>query len=144
MVRKMDAGLALPSSREDPAYVAVNLDPPTHHQFQNRLFDRKSNVYARVDILAPYVAIRNRLTGKGITVQSADLLPGAPDGRRNVIISFGIPNRMAAHSVRKYVALARRPDVFLGAFFATECPIVEPTLFESRPLLQRYFKRIMS
>ena len=139
----MDARLKS-ESKSKPGEIAVYLDPPTHHQFQNRLFDRGSNPYAGDDILAPYAAVKDRLTGKGIEVQTADFLPEAPDGRRNVVISFGIPDRMAVRSVRKYIALSRRPDVVLSAFFAMECPIVEPTLFESLPVLQRYFKRIMS
>lgn len=140
----MDASLATSQQPVRAADIAVYLDPPTHHQFNNRLFDRESNPYAGDDILAPYAAVRNHLTGKGIKVQTADLLPAIPDGRRNVLISFGVPDRTAAHSVRKYAALARRPDVILSAFFAMECPIVEPTLFESLPILQKYFKRIMS
>ena len=140
----MDANLASPPHSVRAADIAVYLDPPTHHQFNNRLFDRDSNPYAGDDILAPYAAFRNRLTSKGIAVQTADLLPATPDGRRNVVISFGVPDRMAAYSVRKYIALSQRPDVILSAFFAMECPIVEPTLFESLPVLQTYFKRIMS
>ena len=126
------------------AEIAVYLDPPNHQQFHNRLFDRESNVYAGDDILAPFAAIRDRLTSKGIAVQTADLLPDTPDGRRNVVISFGVPDRMAAHSVQKYIALSRRPDVILSAFFAMECPIVEPTLYVALPVLQKHFKRIMS
>ena len=124
--------------------VAVYLDPPGRQQFNNRLFDRESNPYAGDDILAPYAAIYRHLTSKGFAVQTADLLPDAPNGKRNVVISFGIPDRMAVNSVRKYAALARRPDVVLSAFFAMECPIVEPTLFASLPTLQKQFKRIMS
>jgi hypothetical protein len=140
----MDAKLAPSPQPVNSADIAVYLDPPTHHQFNNRLFDRESNLYAGDDILAPYVAVRNRLMSKGIAVQTADQLPDIPDGRRNVVISFGIPDRMAAQSVRKYIALARRPDIVLSAFFAMECPIVEPTMFESLPILQKHFKRIMS
>jgi len=140
----MDASIASSPQPARAADIAVYLDPPTHHHFNNRLFDRESNPYAGDDILAPYTAIRNRLTSKGIAVQTADLLPITPDGRRNVVISFGIPDRMAAYSVRKYIALSQRPDVILSAFFAMECPIVEPTLFESLPVLQKYFRRIMS
>jgi len=140
----MHASLAPSPQPVRAADIAVYLDPPTHHQFNNRLFDRESNLYAGDDILAPYAAIRSRLTSRGIAVQTADLLPATPDGRRNVLISFGVPDRTATHSVRKYAAIARRPDVTLSAFFAMECPIVEPTLFESLPILQKHFKRIMS
>jgi hypothetical protein len=126
------------------AAIAVYLDPPTHHQFRDRLFDRQSNLYAGDDILAPYVAVRERLKEKGIGVRTADLLPATPDGKRNLVISFGTPDPLVADSVRKYKALAQRPDVVLSAFFAMECPIVEPTLFASLPVLRTLFRRILS
>ncbi|MEO8523273.1 MAG: glycosyltransferase family 10 [Caldimonas sp.] len=135
------------SGQQTPASgnaVAVYLDPPTHHQFQNRLFDRQSNLYAGDDILAPYVEIRDRLAQRGIEVRTADLLPATADGKRNILISFGTPDRLAADSVRKYAMFARRPDVVLSAFFAMECPIVEPTLFASLPVLRTLFRRILS
>ena len=127
-----------------PADVAVFLDPAVHQQLRNRMFDRTSAPYAGDDFLAPYVAIRDRLVASGLSVQTADYLPEQPDGRRHIIISFGTHARLTAHSVRKYRALARRKDVVLSAFFAMECPVVEPTLYEALPELRRYFRRIMS
>jgi len=106
--------------------VGVFFDPPTHHLFHNRLFDRESNPFAGDDILAPYAAVRDRLKKSGITAQTADFLPAREDGRRHILISFGTPDRMVSHSVQKYIALSRRPDVVLSAFFAMECPNVEP------------------
>ena len=126
------------------AEVAVYVDPPTHHLFQDRLFERAGNPFAGDNILAPYVAIHDRLTGAGMAVHTADLLPLRPDGRRNVVISFGAPDRLVSHTVRKYAALARRPDVVLGSLFAMECPIVEPTLYRALPALAHSFRRILS
>jgi alpha(1,3/1,4) fucosyltransferase len=128
----------------DATDVVVYFDPPTHHQFGGRLFDRESNPYAGDNILAPYAAVRERLEQRGIEVRTADLMPSAPDGRRSVVVSYGTPDRFPEHSVRKYRALAARPDVVLSAFFAMECPIVEPRMFEALPALQRLFRRIMS
>ena len=138
----MDASVA--GRNAPPTGVAVYLDPPTHHLFGDRLFDSEHNVYAGDDILAPYAAIARRLGQWGIPVHTADRMPEAPDGRLNLVISFGVPDRMAVHSVRKYAAWARRPDVVLSAFFAMECPIVEPALFEALPDLQGRFRRILS
>jgi hypothetical protein len=138
LVEAMDACM----SKEEE--LAVWFDPPTHHLFRDRLFDRESNPYAGDDILAPYVAARDRLAAAGIAVHTADAMPAAPDGRRHLLISFGTPDRLVAHSTRKYAALARRPDVTLSAFFAMECPIVEPRLFEALPALQGMFRRILS
>ncbi len=124
--------------------VSVYFDPATSHQFGNRLFDRESNPYAGDNILAPYAAVYDRLTSAGIPVKTADLLPAEPDGRRNVLISFGTPDRLVEHSVRRYRALARRKDVTMSAFFAMECPVVEPRMFLALPELQKYFRRILS
>ena len=139
----MDASVTTPTpvSASD---VAVYFDPPTHHLFGDRLFDSGKNIYSGDDILAPYAAVKKRLESRGVVVHTADFLPTSSDGRRHLLISFGVPDRMASRSVRKYIALSQRPDVTLSAFFAMECPIVEPTLFESLPLQQRHFKRTFS
>ena len=76
--------------------VAVYFDPATHHQFGNKLFDRESNPYAGDNILAPYAAVFDRLTAAGLPVKTADLLPREPDGKRNVLISFGTPDAMSS------------------------------------------------
>lgn len=131
-----------PASRA--AAVGVFFDPPTHHLFDNRLFDRESNPFAGDNILAPYAAVRDRLEQSGITAQTADFLPDRPDGRRHILISFGAPDRLVSHSVRKYRALSRRPDVVLNAFFAMECPNVEPRMFEALPTLAKLFARVFS
>jgi alpha(1,3/1,4) fucosyltransferase len=68
----------------------------------------------------------------------------ASAGRRALVISFGSPDRLVAHSVKKYRALALRPDVTLSAFFAMECPIAEPTMYRSLPQLEECFRRIFS
>jgi hypothetical protein len=56
-------------------------------------------------------------------VQTPDFLPAASAGRRTLVISFGSPDRLVAHSVKKYRAFVLRPDVTLSAYFAMECPI---------------------
>jgi alpha(1,3/1,4) fucosyltransferase len=137
MVRAMGYGLK-------PMDVDVYFDPPTHHLYSNRLFDREGNIYAGDNILAPYAAVYKRLRSQGINVQTADFLPATSAGRRALVISFGTPDRLVAHSVKKYRALARRPDVTLSAFFAMECPIVEPTMYRALPRLEQCFRRIFS
>jgi hypothetical protein len=124
--------------------IAVYLDPPTHHQFDDRLFDRSSNLYAGDDILRPYAAVKDHFTSRGVEVHTLDKLPERPNGKKNVVISFGMPRKLASDTVQHYVALSRRADIVLSAFFAMECPIVEPTLYEELPFLSGYFKRILS
>jgi len=143
MVHQVAAQLDAPATAARDT-VGVFFDPPTHHLFNNRLFDRASNPFAGDDILAPYVAVRDRLEKSGITAQTADFLPARPDGRRHLLISFGAPDRLVSHSVQKYIALSRRPDVVLSAFFAMECPNVEPRMFEALPTLAKYFARVFS
>ena len=132
------------ATRSTAEGTAVYLDPPTHHLMGNRLFDRDGNRYAGDNILAPYVAIKDRLDRRGISLQTADLLPAVPDGRRHVVVSFGVPDRLVSRAVRRYTKLAGRPDVVLSAFFAMECPVVEPTMFAALPQLARRFRRILS
>lgn len=126
----------------------VYLDPPTHHQFGGRLFDRESNPFAGDDILAPYVAVRDRLVAAGHRVFTADALPDAPpvgaDAPKRLVISFGTPDRLVSLSVRRYRAWARRTDVTLSAFIAMECPVVEPRMFEALPELATIFRRVLS
>ena len=124
--------------------VAVYLDPPTNHFYGGRLFARESNPYAGDKILAPFAAVEERLEASGIPVRTMDCLPEVPDGRQNIIISYGTPDRMPSQSVARYRALSTRPDITLSALFAMECPIVEPLLFEALPQLHRLFRRIMS
>ena len=144
MVFNVGAELIAPRAVSDAGDVAVYFDPPTRHQFCNRLFDQESNPYAGDNILAPYAAIYQRLTAAGIAVQTADFLPATPDGRQNLVISFGTPDRLPSQSVGKYREMAKRSDVILSAFVAMECPVVEPGMFKALPELQKYFRRIMS
>lgn len=139
----MDTGLNQQAGAR-PGDVAVYFDPPVHQLLHNRLFERGGNPYAGDNILAPYIALYDRLTRNGIPVQTLDLLPRRPDGRRNFVISFGSPDRLVAFTLNKYRALARRPDVVLSTFFANECPVVEPKMFKALPIIQKRFRRVMS
>lgn len=126
------------------ADVAVYLDPPTTHHQRDRLFDRESNPYAGDNILAPYVALRDRLQDLGVEVHTSDALPDAGDRRRKLLISYGMPDRMPSDTMGRYRELANRPDVILSAFFALECPIVEPGMYRALPRIAQQFRRVMS
>lgn len=135
----MDAGLSTA-----PDTLAVYFDPATRHQLDDGLFARKGNVYAGDDILAPYAAVYDRLTAAGLVVHTADRLPSEPDGRRHLLISFGTPDRLVSHTVDRYRKMAARPDVTLSAFYAMECPVVEPSMFRALPELATLFRRVLS
>lgn len=117
--------------------IALYFDPPSHHFLQDRLFDASSAKFAGDDLLAPYRYVREFFRERGITVQTADFLPSKPNGTKNVYISFGI--------LANYRRLAKeRPDTVLSAYFAMECPIVEPRMYRELRTAQNYFKRIFS
>ncbi len=117
------------------APVAVYIDPPSHHFLRDGLFDQSTIRLTGDNVNAPFVAVRDHFARHGIPVHTADLMPDQADGIRKVYVSVG---RMA-----DYGRLARRTDVALSAFFAFECPIVEPKLFAALPDVQRHVKRIM-
>jgi alpha(1,3/1,4) fucosyltransferase len=73
---------------------------------------------------------------RGIPVHTADYLPREHDDVLKIYVSLGMRGN--------YRRLARRPDTILSAFFAMECPIVEPPLYRALPSVQRYFKRVLS
>ena len=117
--------------------VALFLDPPSHHFLKNKLFEAGSASLAGDDLHAPYRYVREFFQERGITVQTADLLPPKPNGTTNVYISFGM--------LSNYRRLAKeRPDTLLSAYFAMECPIVEPRMYKELRDAQNYFRRIFS
>jgi hypothetical protein len=117
--------------------VAVFIDPVSHHFLGDGLFDVAQNRLAGDDILAPYAHLRTWFAERGVRVHTADrLLHGENVAERNVYISMGIQDN--------YRRLAGRRDVVLSAFFALECPIVEPALYRRLADAQRYFRRMYS
>jgi hypothetical protein len=117
--------------------VAVFVDPPSHHFLQNKLFEVGAAKLGGDDLLAPYRYVREFFQKRGIPVQTADFLPPRSNGTKNVYISFGV--------LSNYQRLAKeRPDTVLSAYFAMECPIVEPRMYKKLRTAQNYFKRIFS
>lgn len=86
--------------------------------------------------MAPWVHLRNVLTSRGITVHTADFLNGDSEASLNLYVSIG--------NLKNYRRIARRKDIIMSAFFAMECPIVEPSLYKGLGHVQHYFKRIFS
>jgi hypothetical protein len=115
---------------------ALYLDPPSHHFLNDRLFDAETNPYTGENILAPYIALRDHFVSRGVSVHTADRLLADPDAPSGIYVSFG-----RTEDIKR---LVRRKDVVLSAFFALECPIVEPRLYESLPELAPHFRRILS
>ncbi len=116
--------------------IAIYIDPPTHHFLQDRLFDPATNPLAGDNILAPFLRVREHFNRRGIAVHTADLIPDQPDSVRKVYVSVG--------RIADYHRLVRRRDITLSAFFAFECPIVEPSLYAALPIVQRHVRRIMA
>lgn len=117
--------------------VALYIDPPSHHFLADRLFDADSARLGGDQLMAPYVHLRDTLNAGGVRVHTADRLPVEPDGSRTVYVSMGM--------LENYRRLAAtRPDVALSAYFAMECPIVEPRMYRALRDAQHYFRRIYS
>lgn len=118
------------------ADIALFLDPPSEHFLEDRLFEPSTARYGGDDILAPYRAIRERFAEIGVPVHTADRLEGAEAADLNIHVSFGMQERSAR--------LEGRPDTILSGYFAMECPIVEPSLYEGLPEMERRFRRLFT
>jgi len=117
--------------------VTLFIDPVSHHFLKDAMFDVNNAGLNGDNILAPYVYLRDWFAEQGIRVYTADrLMHEEIRGTKNVYVSMGITDN--------YRILAQRRGVILSAFFALECPIVEPTLYKELANVQRYFKRIFS
>jgi alpha(1,3/1,4) fucosyltransferase len=117
--------------------VALFIDPPSYHFQRDRLFSTSDSHLNRDDALAPYRHMRDFMAARGIPVYTADRLANREvRARLNVYVSLGVQEHFAA--------LARRDDVVLSAFFAVECPIVEPRIYRGLAHAGRYFKRLYS
>jgi hypothetical protein len=124
---------ALPASAA-PRGIAVFIDPPTRHFLGNRLFDADDGRPNGDCVNTPYAYLREVLATQNVPVSTADFIPQEPNDTCNLYVSTGI--------LSNYRRLALRGDVVLSAYFALECPIVEPTMFRGLQEAQRYFKRV--
>jgi alpha(1,3/1,4) fucosyltransferase len=116
--------------------VILNIDPPTHHFLRNRLFVANNSYLNGDDMHAPYACLRDYLQSRGVEVRTADYLRSEERGVRNIYVSMGM--------LSNYRKLAWREDTVLSAFFAMECPIVEPSLYRALRQVQRHFKRVFT
>ena len=116
--------------------VALVVDPPSHHFLGDLLFDSRRVPLGGDDILAPYVRVREHFTSMGIPVHTVDRLGESPLADRHVYVSMGM--------LESFRRIACRSDTWLAAFFAMECPIVEPSLYRALPGVQESFHRLFS
>src|SRR6201989_45230 len=116
--------------------VTVYFDPGSRQFLNDRLFDVRNAAFGGDNLLAPYVSLREFLNDQGVEIHTADLLPPAGTSGLKIYVSSG--------NLTRYRALAERPDVILSAFFAMECPTVEPDLYRELRTAQHLFRRIYS
>lgn len=116
--------------------LALYIEPSSHHFLRDKLFVVEDGRLNGDRINAPFAYLRDFLTSLGVSVHTADFLPRHPDGVKKIYVSMGM-----CRNYRQYVG---RADVTLSAFFAMECPIVDPHLFRALPEVSRYFNRLMS
>ncbi len=117
--------------------VGLFVDPPSRHFERDRLFDLAAGAYGGDNLLAPFVLMRQRLAEVNVPVHTADLM--RDEGRhvaRKIFISLGMRER--------YLQLRDRNDVVLSAFFAFECPIVEPRLYHTLHRASADFRRMFT
>lgn len=119
----------------NPAQIALYFEPPSHHFRQNRLFEVDERQPTGDRLQAPWAHVRDYFQSRGIPVQTAEYLP-APGSTKNIYVSVGMPEG--------YRKLAHREDVVLSAFFALECPVVEPRIYAALPEVQQHFRRLFS
>lgn len=120
----------------DARAIDLFIDPFSHHFNRDALFDANSPLN-RDGSLGPYIYLRDELTRRGIRVHTADYLArNEATGSKKLYVSLGI--------WENYRALAKRGDVALLAFFAVECPVVEPALYRELKTAQKYFKHIFT
>jgi hypothetical protein len=120
----------------DSRGINLFIDPFSRHFYHDALFDANS-LLNRDGSLGPYIYLREWLTQRGIAVHTADYLfrNEIPDAK-NLYVSLGIWEH--------YRGLAKRGNIELLAFFAVECPIVEPLLYRELKDAQHYFKHIFT
>lgn len=119
-------------------HTALFIDP-IHRRYEgDRLFELAAGAGVGDDVNAPWIHLRERLGDSGVRVHTADLLEcGAVEpAAHNVYVSFGPLHRSKR--------IGARPDVVSSAFFALECPIVEPRLYLGLEAASRSFKRLFS
>jgi hypothetical protein len=114
--------------------VALFFDPPSRHFLGDRLFDRNGAGHGGDQILEPYAHLKDFLNARGISVHTADFLPSEADGTQKIYVSAGV--------LTNYRLFAARSDIVLSAFFAIECPTVDPLMYREMGRAQHVFKRI--
>ncbi|WP_218081751.1 glycosyltransferase family 10 domain-containing protein [Anthocerotibacter panamensis] len=120
-----------------PQDIALFIDPISRRFEQDGLFDLNNARLNGDNILAPYVYLRDWFQSRGVAVHTADrLMAGECVRACNIYIAMG--------TLERYQALVQRPDVVLSAFFALECPIVEPTIYRAISQVQDVFRRVFS
>ncbi|MGI9146824.1 MAG: glycosyltransferase family 10 domain-containing protein [Chloroflexota bacterium] len=121
-----------------PKRVALYIDPPSHHFRNDRLFQVDDWRPNGDRMNAPYAHLRSLLSQYGVATHTGDLMPpeSAVDGTTKVFVSMG--------TLSNYHAVGRRQDTILSAFFAMECPIIEPSIFRALPEVQRHFRHVLS
>ena len=121
---------------KETSKIKLYIDPPTHHFLNDGLFNIELCSLNGDQILAPWVFLRKFFTSRGISVHTADLLTTSSTDDINIYISVG--------NINNYKKLSKLSNVILSAFFAMECPVVEPTFYRKMPHVSRHFKRICS
>lgn len=113
----------------------IYIDPPAPRLLGDRLFASEGGG-AHSSLTRCLGFVRDSLAAHGVPMHTADRLPDEGGAGRHLYLSIG--------NHQNHERLSRRPDVVLGAFFVTEAPVVEPSIYEGLPTASRRFRRIYS
>jgi len=118
--------------------IALFIDPFSYRNEQDRLFDAKGTMDAGDHAFEPFAYLRKWLQTRGIEVHTADRLDSSSHNGRPVTIFLSFGQRA------RYRRLETRDDVLLSGFFAFECPVVLPALYDELPQIGDKFSRVFS
>lgn len=116
--------------------ITLYIEPSARSFLRDQMFNENDVRPTGDHLMAPWIYLREYLSGRGISVRTIDFLPQEPDGLTKLYVAFS--------SLRNFREIVRRPDVIPSAFLAMECPVVDPTLFRALPEISRHFRRIFS
>jgi hypothetical protein len=116
--------------------IGIYIDPPSHHFRNDRMFAIDSAPTVGDNLMAPWIAVRDYFTVRGIPVHTGDLIDAAPSNQIKVYFSAGV--------LENYRRLAGRDDVITSAYIGMECPIVEPRHYREFPKMAKVFRHILT
>ena len=117
-----------------PKDIMVFIDIPYPGLYNNELFKPTSKLNRDND-LSPFILLRERLSERGFSTNTADyLLNGTISGRINIYVAMGITTN--------YEKLVGRNEVLLQSYYILEPPVVDPYSYNDVDNLTKCFDNV--